>query len=391
MKRIMAATPALAALASLFLSSPAGAQVAPEDLAVGAAAARSDAFLRLLENFGQLPARPRGTLGELLARSPKLLAKAEKALWAAPVVRGPTVDNTGVVHVTVELTTRDVAYDIRTKARTLPRSMYADGVAKLSAALDAARAQVGTVSNQTKEWAEADLEADGQASIAGANVPEPEKEKAKRAAMADAYAALFAKTQALKLDEVVTIEAFLRQHPELHPPFSATIIRARLASEGVDRRRTTYQVKLVLPGKTLLEPLRLGKFRLARPEVLTPDQVELARGNAYRAARSELLQNIGSLRSASGKPLAAVLKAQPDLGTQVVALCNRMPMQQVQITEQGLVKVHLAVPTRLLPEQLLGLLMPGTPEQITAVGGGLPKKMKERRRPPAPKPDDPGQ
>jgi hypothetical protein len=367
--------------------SPAAAQVAPEDRELAVAAARHDAYLNLAQRVLAYPVRGGRQVGHLLAADAKLRRRVEADLRAAPVVGTPHIDSHAVAHVTLEFEIDVLPYDLRLKLLDPPRALRIEGLAKVDAAVQIPKVNVGQVTAEIEAWAEKNLQAEGRADIPARGDPAEARAKARQEAITAAQAALAEKALALELEPGVTVEAYLRQHPALYDPFQATLSIARLASERIDRRGTAIEVEIALPGKLLMWPLKLGGYRTLFAEPLSPAQVELARKNARRGLEALVRRRIDELSLAGGKKAAELIEQRPEMEAEVRRLCHRMPLERVEITPHGLVKMYGSFPTRSLPRELRRRLSVNSPAVLYGVGGGVPKEPAEAGKKPEPAPE----
>jgi len=378
--RSIAWVPAFAAIVGLLPLAPsASAQSLPRDRALGLAAARGDAFLNLTNVLYDMPTRSARTVRGLLVAGGRLREQVEAALRGAHVVAGPRFDEFGLVHITVELDTTKLPYSLRHQIRGLPRFIQVDGVADKDAALRATRVKVGDVNDEVKALAEMKIGAEGRAAVPHQEGPAPAKKSARRQALANAYTALAKKVEAVRIDTEVTIKAFLALHPELRPKLNAALIGADLLSESVDVKGTTYQVKVSLPGKRVMQALCLGGYRSVYGITLRPDEVEIARANARRDAVEGLKKKAFNIRLGSGLTVREYAKRKPGMKAAIERLCEKAPIQRVEITDEGLVKLYASIPTGALPRDLQRLFRRGTPPRLTAIGGGLPVEPKKKK------------
>lgn len=370
-----------AAAVGIFLLTPSSvsAQSLPRDRALGLAAARSDAFVNLTNVLYDMPVSATQTVRDLVASGGRVREQVEAALRGADMIAGPRFDDSGVVRVTAELDTTALPYSFRQKIRGLPRFMQADGVADVNAATQATRVKVGDVNDEVKTLAEMKIEAEGKAAVPRGADPALAKKQARRQAMVNAYTALAKKVEAIRIDTEVTIKAFLMLHPELRPKLNGALLGADLLSESVDVGGTTYQVKISLPGKRVMQPLRLGGYRTTYGTTLRPDEVEIARTNARKDAVNSLKEKAFNIRLGSGLTVGEYVKDKAAMKTAINRLCEKAPIQRVEITDEGLVKLYTSIPTRALPRDLQRLFRRGTPSGLAAIGGGLPVEPEEKK------------
>ena len=363
--------------AALWLAPTAPGGQPPDNRALGTAAARFDAYLNLTRTLYPARTETGRTVGDRMRVDTRLRDRVEAALRQAPVVVGPKFDDAGIVRVVVELNTLTLPYDLRSGISGLPRSVRVDGLAGEAAAVRAARIHIGSVTEHVKAWAEKDIEAEGDADLDRALQKEQAKKSAQRAALGDAWTALLKKVESLHLDTDVTVKAFVARHPDLRPRLNATVIGARLASERVDRRGVTFTVRVALPGRALLKALKLGGYQVVLGTALSPKQIELARINAYRDAQAGIKDKIYALRFGSGMDAGAFIEKKKHLKAAVDRLCRSVPIERVEIAEDGLIKVTMSVLRRRLPADVRRLLRPDAPRRITTLGAGLPVKPHE--------------
>lgn len=384
MKHIVRTFSIFAMFGLLLAPDPALAQDLSKDQAPGLAAARADAFVNLTSLVYASPSTVGRTVKGLVARNAKLRGSLEAALMAADVVGRPTISGAGLVHVVVELDTWALPYDLRSKAPRLPRRIQADGVADAKAAMMSSSFEIAGVTTEVGRWAAAPLEAEGEAAVPAVRDLDEAKRTARRLAIANAYAALAKKAFELPLDAGVTVAAFVSQHPELRPHVNAALAGAALASESLDRDGKTYKVKISLPGRALMPPLRLGKFRSDTGKVLKKEMIALARANARADAESNLKKRIYGLPLRSGIKAAGLIAKRDRMKRRIDRLCRTRPINRVEITRDGVAKVYISLATRELPNELVGLLAPKTARRLHAVGGGLP--VRKVKPPPVKKP-----
>ncbi|MFH1732495.1 MAG: hypothetical protein ABIF82_12710 [Planctomycetota bacterium] len=379
MKHIVRAFAILAVFDLLLAPDPALAQDLSKDQAPGLAAARADAFVNLTSQVYAFPSTVGRTVNGLVSRDAKLRDALDAALMAAEVVGRPTISSDGLVHVVVELDTWALPYDLRSKATSLPRRIQADGVADVNVAMMSSNFEIAGVTIEVAQWAAAPLEAEGEAAVRAARDTDEAKRAARRLAITNAYTALAQKAFELPLDAGVTIAAFASQHPELRPHVNAALAGAALASESLDVQGKTYKVKISLPGRALMPPLRLGRFRSDPGKVLQKEMIALARANAGADAESNLKKRIYGLPLRSGIKAADLIAKRERMKQRIDRLCQTRPIDRVEITRDGVAKVYISLATRELPNELFELLAPKTAPRLDAVGGGLPlRKAKPR-------------
>ena len=381
MKHLFRYVSLTAAFCALLAAAPAAAQELSKDQIAGLAAARSDAFINLRSQVYALPSQVRRSLGGLAARDAKARGGIEAALLAARVVDGPNIADDGLVHVGVEIDLSTLPYDVRSKAPNLPKRVQADGAADIKKAFLAAGANVGGVADEVKQWAEGPLEAEGEAKVPNMSNAERATAAARALATTSAYAALAKKVFALPLDaDNVTIAAFVKQHPGLRADVNAAMAGAVLASESLDRGGRVYKVKISLPGRALLPPLKLGPFRSSPETVLTPAAVKLARINAYADAMVKLKRRVYNLPLRTGAKVETLFARDAAMKRRVDRLFRRRSSSRFEVTRDGVAKVYVTMITRELPASVRDLLAAGTATRLYAVGAGLPV----RKVPPAP-------
>jgi len=384
MKHIVRTFSILAAFGLLLAPDRALAQDVSKEQAPGLAAARADAFVNLTSQVYAFPSTAGRTVKGLVARDAKLRGALEAALMAADVVGRPTISSGGLVHVVVELDTWALPYDVRMKAPRLPRKIQADGVADVKVAMISSSFVIAGVTAEVGQWAGAPLEAEGEAAVRPARDHDEAKRAARRLAIANAYTALAKEVFELHLDAGVTIAAFVSQHPGLRPHVTAALAGAALASESLDRDGKTYKVKISLPGRALMPPLRLGRFRSGPGEVLKKEMVALARVNARADAEGNLKKRIYGLPLRSGIKAAGLIAKRERMKRRIDRLCRTRPINRVEITRDGVAKVYISLATRELPKELRELLAPKTARRLYAVGGGLP--VRKAKPPPVKEP-----
>ena len=384
MRHIIRAFSTLAAFGLLLAPAPALAQDLSKEQAPGVAAARTDAFVNLTSQVYAFPAAVRRTVKGLVGRDAKLRDALEAALMGADVVGRPTISGAGLLHVVVELDTTALPYDLRSKMPSLPRRIQADGVADAKAAMATANFQIAGVTTEVGEWTAAPLDAEGEAAVPAVRDRDEARHTARRLAIANAYFALAKKAFELPLEADVTVAAFVSQHPELRLQVNAALAGATLASESLDRDGKTYKVKISLPGKALMPPLRLGKFRSDPGVVMKKDMIALARVNARADAASNLKKRIYGLPLRSGIKAADLIAKRERMKQRIDRLCRTRPTNRIEITRDGIVKAHVSLATRELPDELVRLLAPKTAWRLHAVGGGLP--VRKVKPPPAKEP-----
>ena len=275
---------------------------------------------------------------------------------------------------TSQLDTSLFHYDLRSRIPDLPAFLRVDGVADVKTVILATGAKAEGVSPEVAEWAGGVLEAEGKAEVkAGRGGIDP-KEAARRRAVMDASAALATTVFNLLLDTDVTVDAFVRRHPELRDRVGAVLAGAKLTSESLNDDGTLYTVKLSLPGAALLAPLRLGQFQTDTDRRMTPEAAELARMNALASARENLRKRIHRLPLRSGKPASTLIEKREGWSEAIDRFCNERPILSLEYTPEGIAKITVGMRTRELPEDLRGWLATGTPARLHAVGGGLPVK-----------------
>ena len=126
-----------------------------------------------------------------------------------------------------------------------------------------------------------------------------------------------------------------------------------------------------------MKPLKLGGYRTAQPIMLDKGQIALARSNARRHAVELLQDKIAGLRLRSGLTVGKYIKNKENIRSAIEKLCRLAPIERVEITDGGLVKLHLSILTRTLPGDLQRVLGYRTPAAISAIGGGLPRAVKK--------------
>ena len=359
----------------LLATAAAGAQEPPRQRALAAAAARHDAFLNLYRTVESIPVTARTTVAGLLARDPALREGVEAALRGAEIVQGPDFPPGRLVRITIELKTHFLPYGLRSRLRNLPGTLRVDGVADRARAGQDLRVKIGAVAAAVKEWAESDLEAEATAPVARTANPDAAKRAARRQAITDAYNRLAKKIAGLRIDPDVTVGQFLVQHSDVRRELNATLIEAHLVSESLDLRGTKYQVKISLPGRLVMRPLRLGGFRSMRARVLSETELALARHNARQDAVEALRAKIHALPLRTGLPAGKYLsrKGRERTRAAVDQACRMAPIEQIEVTDEGLVKMHVSVATRLLPSELRNLIPTSASRpRVRAIGGGLP-------------------
>ena len=383
MRKIAVVSGALLAAFAVAVPMAVAGDLTPEKLA-GGAAARSDAFLNLTDVVYSVTLSGGRTVRDMLAADVALREKVEAALRAACLVAVPQFEESGLARAVAELNPMLLPYEVRLKLRAIPRSICVDGAAEMTYAAQTAGAAAGDVTNEMKQWVEKTLEAEGKAQVpAGPNRDEA-KDMARMAAAADALAALAKQVDELALDADATVKAFLTQHEDLRARLNATLSGADLTSESLDRTGATYAVKVSLPGKAVLRPLRQAGYRASRAKVLNADQMELARQNARADAVARLKQKIYGLPLGSGAKAGEWIERQAGAKAEIERLCRLTPNDEVRISEDGVVKVYVETTTQSLPRDLQGLLAYGQNPQITAVGAGLPispKKPEPEKKP----------
>ncbi len=349
------------------------------DQELGLAAARGDAFLNLSRQLYAIPVAARATVGDLLASDDGLRDNVEAAIRGSYVVGEPRFEEHGIVRVTVELLSGSLPYALRSRIRDLPRTFWADGVADKAVAAGAWEpiGEDAALTNEEKEWATKNLEADGQAVVGSAEISDEAKLAAKREALANAYTELFKTTMKLGLDRDVTVADFVANHPELRGPLNAAIVGAQLVAE--DLRGRTYRVKVSVPGTVLMAALRIGPYRALRGRTLSAGQIELARRNARADAVENLQARIASLTIRSGATVAEFVAKRQDIQDDIARLCRLAPIEQIEITREGLLKMHVTIPTRDLHRDLQPLLATSSPQQISVVGAGLPVVLQPKK------------
>jgi hypothetical protein len=262
-------------------------------------------------------------------------------------------------------------------------------VAEKAAATRLARTPLGEVNEQVDEWVKTKLEAEGSFRVYGSAAVERNKQNARRRAFIKAYAELAKKVGELKLDEACTIAQFLTQHTELIPKVSATVVTAKLAGESLNREGTTYSVKLSLPARRVMIPLRVGPFRKMPLRTLGADRAELARANAAANAVAKLRKKVYDARLVSGMTTGELLEKREKMKAAVDRACSRRPIERVRFSDAGFAKVEMTLAAKALPRDLQQMFAITTPRVFQAVGAGLPippkKKGTETKKPVGPK------
>ncbi len=357
--------------------APAGALARDQEL--GLAAARGDAFLNLSRQLYAISVSARSTVGDLLAADDSLRDSVEAAMRGAYVIGEPRFGESGIVRVTAEFLSGSLPYALRSQIRDLPRTFWADGVADKAAALAASEAigEDAALTNEVKEWAAKNLEADGQAVVGSAEMSDEAKLAAKREALTNSYTELFKAAMKLGLDRDVTVADFLAHHPELRGPLNATLVGAQLVAE--DLRGRSYKAKVSVPGALLIAALRIGPHRTLRGRTLSAGQVELARRNARADAVENLQARIASLTIRSGATVGEFIAKKQDIQDHIARLCRLAPIEQIEITREGLLKMYVTIPTRDLHRDLQPLLATSSPQQVSVVGAGLPVVLQPKK------------
>jgi len=372
--------PLLAAACLLVAASPCPAAGSPtRDKVVGLAAARRDAFLYLRKKVYAVRVTGSRTIGDFVAADAKVRDGVEPALRGASVVGEPDFRTDGLVYVTVELNTWTLPYDLRSRIRGLPPAVRADGVADRAAAMKADEQRVQDVTEEVRAWAETDLTAEGSAPVRARADAEDAHKEARQQAITNAYAALAHKVFPLPLEADVTIGAFLQRHAALRDRFNGTLIGADLVSESLDQSAApnVYKVTVSLPGKALMQPLKLGPFRSVSGVRLSPEEAELARSNAIEDARGQLWRAVSGRPLRIGRTVGEFAETREGMTEQLERLCRLQPIEQSEITEDGVAKVYMGLSTRRLPVEVRRLLLSERPSRVTAMGAGLPVAMRK--------------
>ncbi len=372
MKLVSSRVLLLAVFCFALAAASATAQELPRDQLAGLAAARANAFVNLTTIVYSLRSTLGRTVASIVGRDPKQRSGLIAALQAARVADGPNIAPDGRLHVAVEFDTSSLPRDILSKMSGLPKTVQADGVAHVKAAFLAVSGGIADCSDEVQAWAAKPLEAKGEANVSSRVNPRAATATARNQATAAAYAALAKDVYALLLDADVSIGAFLKQHPRLRHQVNAAIAGAALVSESVDSEGTVYTVKISLRGKALLPPLKLGRFRTIADATLAGEAAELARMNAYDNARDNLKRRIHGLKLRTDARAETLIAKDAALKTQINRLCRARTINRVELTADGMARVHVSVMTRSLPSKLKLVLATGTAKRLAAVGVGLP-------------------
>jgi|GEM_PF-3451782 len=372
MTRVLKLSLLLSFAGSLLCAPAASAADRPRDEVCGLAAARTDAFMELTARVYGFHTRGGRTVAELLDRDKGLRDDLNAALRRARVFEGPIFEDSGLVRITIEFDTNTFTYNLRSKLPKMPRYIRADGVADKKAALAAATTPPGELPQDVLAWTQMSLDAEGEAAVKPANDPERAKQAARQQAMANAFTELVKKIGQLKLEPSVTVEEFLALHDDLRTNINAAAFGADLVSESVDREATTYKVKVLMMPETVVRVLKLGDFRLAQATTLNPIQMQLARADSLRDARETLRRKVFNFPLRNKLTLAEYAQKNEDAKNAIEMLCRRVPIDNVEVTDDGVVKTYVSIAVRDLPRDVRGLLAADEPENITTIGGGLP-------------------
>lgn len=362
----------LSVAASLLATPAARAADRPRDEVCGLAAARTDAFMGLTAQVYGFRTRGGQTVAQLLDRNRKLRDELDAALRRARVFDGPLFEDSGLVRITIEFDTSTFSYNLRSKLPKMPRYIRADGVADKKAALTAATTAPGELPETVLAWTEMSLDAEAEAKVKPAKDPEQAKQTARHQAMAHAFTALAKKVGQLTLEPGVTVEESLALHEDLRTKINAAVFGAELLSESLDRDATTYKVKMFIMPETVIRVLKLGDFRLAQPSTLNPIQMQLARVDSLRDARETIRRKLLAIPLRNRLTLGEYAEKNDGVKNAIEHLWSRVPIDRIEVTDDGIVKTHVSVTTRNLPRDVRGLIAANEPEKITAIGGGLP-------------------